>query len=205
MPNPQKDQPMTVKSVPTETTNVDPFDLDSLRLNQDFVENVGVKKLLTTVPVRRPHPQEFFRVRPDAKYRLHPALMINLKDDREYYLVRPELAGELGNECVIATLFTTVNRAGVVFLWPVRIPAADGKDNEWWRSQREAADLATRAWVRIKANMALGAYEIATAPDMKADPAWPEESFQQFVEIAFRDRLIGALDHPAVRRLRGQD
>ena len=43
----------------------DPFDLSKLRLTQDFVETGGVKKLLTTVPVRKPAPQDFIRVHPD--------------------------------------------------------------------------------------------------------------------------------------------
>ena len=37
----------------------DPFDLTSLRLNPSFLETSGVKKLLTTVPARRPGPQDF--------------------------------------------------------------------------------------------------------------------------------------------------
>jgi hypothetical protein len=32
----------------------DPFDLASLRLTQDFAAAVGVKRLLTTVPVKKP-------------------------------------------------------------------------------------------------------------------------------------------------------
>jgi hypothetical protein len=47
----------------------DPFDLSNLRLNQDFVETAGVKRLLTTVPVRKPNPQDFVRVHPDPNYR----------------------------------------------------------------------------------------------------------------------------------------
>ena len=43
----------------------DPFDLANLRLDQSFVETAGVKKLLTTVPVRKPNPQDFVRVHPD--------------------------------------------------------------------------------------------------------------------------------------------
>ena len=31
------------------------FDLESLRVSQDFVKDTGVKKLLTTVPVRKPN------------------------------------------------------------------------------------------------------------------------------------------------------
>ena len=47
----------------------DPFDLESLALSQDFSATVGVKKLLTTVPVRRPNAQDFIRVNSDPDYR----------------------------------------------------------------------------------------------------------------------------------------
>ena len=50
----------------------DPFDPANLRLSQSFTETVGVKKLLTTVPVRKPSPQEFVRVHPDPEYREIP-------------------------------------------------------------------------------------------------------------------------------------
>src|SRR6478609_4411349 len=43
----------------------DPFDPENLRLDQSFVETSGVKKLLTTVPVRKPNNQDFVRVHPD--------------------------------------------------------------------------------------------------------------------------------------------
>jgi hypothetical protein len=32
----------------------DPFDPAALRLDQSFTDTVGVKKLLTTIPVRKP-------------------------------------------------------------------------------------------------------------------------------------------------------
>ena len=63
----------------------DPFDPENLRLDQSFVETSGVKKLLTTVPVRKPNNQDFVRVHSDEAYRL-PAAIIELKDDREVYL-----------------------------------------------------------------------------------------------------------------------
>src|SRR6516165_6128059 len=119
---------------------VDPFDLDSLRLSQAFADMIGVKKLLTTVPCRKPNPQDFVRVHSDPSYRLD-VLTIELRDDRETYLVRPAIAPELIGETVRKTLFTAINRQGVVFLWPVTIPPPDGKQLEWWRSLREGAEL----------------------------------------------------------------
>ena len=37
----------------------DPFTPEALRLPQSFTEMVGVKKLLRTIPCRKPGPQEF--------------------------------------------------------------------------------------------------------------------------------------------------
>ena len=188
----------------TPTTSApDPFDLASLRLNPSFVETAGVKKLLTTVPARRPSPQDFVRVHPSPDYRENFA-MIDLKDDREDYLVRPEILPDLAGEVVYKTIFTAINRQGVVFLWSIRLPAPDDRKSDWPRSQREAAEMAMSRWVRVKANMSLGAYEIAMAESVMAEPVWPEFSYQELVRIAYRDRMIATLDHSVVKRLRGQ-
>ena len=129
--------------------------------------------------------------------------MIDLKDDREDYLVQPAILPELTGEVVYKTVFTAVNRQGVVFLWPVRLPAPDDRKSEWPRSAREAAELAMTRWVRLRANLSLGAYEITVAESVMADPVWPELSFQDLLRIAYRDRMITTLDHPVVKRLRG--
>jgi hypothetical protein len=180
----------------------DPFDLANLRLDQSFVEGAGVKKLLMTMPVRKPNPQEFVRVHPDPEYRAALAV-IELKDDREMYLLTPNIARELPGEFVMVMLYTAINRQGVLFFWPVRLPASDGRINEWHRSAAEAAELAMQHWVRVKANLSLGAYEIFEAASTIADPEWPQLSFQELLRIAFRDRLIDRLDHPVINRLRG--
>ena len=180
----------------------DPFDITRLRLGQSFTEMVGVKKLLTTVPVRKPNPQDYVRVHPSADYRLDVALL-ELRDDRETYLVSPELARELPGECVLATIYTAINRQGVTFLWPVRLPMPDGRVLEWHRSMAEAAGFAMRRWVRVKANLSLGAYETYEAEATIPDPEWPTLSFLELLRIGFKDRLIDRLDHPVIKRLRG--
>jgi hypothetical protein len=103
----------------------DPFDLSNLRLSQSFTDTAGVKKLLTTVPVRKPNPQDWVRVHPDPQMRDNFPL-IELKDEREEYVVAGALVSELVGEFVSKTLYTTVNRQGVVSLWPVRLPDPDG-------------------------------------------------------------------------------
>lgn len=183
--------------------NQNHLDLNRLRLSQDFANKVGVKKAIITVPVRKPDRQWFVRVHPDPARRLETAVL-ELKDERETYLVDPDLWEELPGELVPKVLFTAINRQGVVFVWPVRLPGEDGRGNAWNSSALEAANLATTGWVRVAANMGLGAYEVFQATAELPEPEWPEKDFQSLVDIAFKDRYIRTLDHPAIRRLRGE-
>ena len=187
---------------------LDPFDPARLRLSQSFTETVWVKKLLTTVPVRKPGAQDFVRVHPDLSYRENFPI-IELKDEHEEYIVIADLVPELFGEFVNKTLYTAINRQGTAFFWPVRLPSPDGKDNGWWRSGRQAVDLATNKWIRVRANMNLGAYDIFQAGEddkgksMLPEPEWPELTFWELIKIAFRDHLIDRIDHPVIKKLRG--
>jgi len=189
----------------SETVNVDtapdPFDPASLRLDPSYAESIGVRKLLTTVPVRK---HEFVRVHADVSRRLTPAALIELKEERETYILTPSVANELPGEFAPATLYTTMNRQGVLFLWPVKLPGIDGKENEWHRSAREAAEKAMTSWVRVRANMSLGAYDLHEAKGELPDPEWPEFSFPEILRTAFRERYVDSLDHALLKRLRGE-
>jgi hypothetical protein len=183
---------------------VDPFDPASLRLDQSYVKTAGVKKLLTTVPVRKPNRQDFVRVNPDPTYRLSPAAIIELKEDREVYVVSRGIVDDLLGEFAPATLFTAINRQGVLSVWPVKLPGPDGKHNEWHRSATEAAERAMRKWIRLTPNMSLGAYDICEATGVLSEPTWPDLPFHEILKVAFRDRLVETLDHPLVQRLKGK-
>ena len=190
-------------SITEEAPN--PFDPASLRLGQDFAANLGVKKALLTVPVRKPDKAWFVRVHPDEAYRLQTPV-IELKEERETYLVDRHLWPGLAGESTFAprALYTAVNRQGVLFLWPVRLPGPDGKLDSWSQSAQEAAARAQHRWVRVQANLSLGAYEVYEAPAELPDPRWPEQPFKELLEVAFKGKLIDRHDHPVLRKLRGE-
>lgn len=187
---------MTVQSVPN------PFDPASLRLNPSYAEGNGVKKLITAIPVRKPHRQEFVRVNPDPEYRLDPTAVIELKEEGEFYLLTPAIATQLPAEFTPMALFTAINRQGTLFIWPAKLPSADGRPNEWFRSAMEGAELAMKKWIRLVANMSLGAYEVFQA-ESNTQPEWPELGFDEILKIAFRDHYVDTIDHPVVKHLRG--
>jgi hypothetical protein len=58
-------------------------------------------------------------------------------------------------------------------------------------------------WVRVTANMSLGAYEIREATGDLPDPDWKEYPFEEILKVAFRDRIVDRFDHPLIGRLRG--
>src|SRR5262245_20195580 len=72
------------------STRPDPFDPAKLRLSQDFTAELGVQKVLTTVPVRKPDKTWFVRVHPSVDYRM-PAAVLELKEEREIYIVHRDL------------------------------------------------------------------------------------------------------------------
>jgi hypothetical protein len=129
--------------------------------------------------------------------------LIELSEDHETYVVVPTVARELANEIVNVTLVTTITRQGSLFLWPVRLPAPDGKVNEWHRTAQEAATMATRQWLRVQANMNSRSYDVFVAAGTIADPEWPDFTFGELLRIAFRDKRVDSADHPLVKRLRG--
>jgi len=178
------------------------FDFSSLALPQNFSEQVGVKKLLTTVGVRKPGKQEFVRVHPDAAYQRSVGL-IEYKEDDSVYAVVPGLFEELSDLMLPFTLLTVVTRQGTVFLWHVRLPGPDGNSHGSWDSQRIAAEKAMKDWLRIQWNREAGAYDMFVAPGLSDQPVWPEMSFDELLKLAFGARLIDSPDHLVVKKLRG--
>jgi hypothetical protein len=91
-----------IRPIPTD---IDLSNLSSLRLDQSFLETGGAKKILSTVPVRKPHKQHFIRVHPEPEFR-KPFAVIELEKDREHYLVTPPIAAALPAEIVSVMLYT---------------------------------------------------------------------------------------------------
>jgi hypothetical protein len=164
---------------------------------------VGVKKVITTIPVHKPHKQDFVRIRPGDDYQISTAV-IEMKEDRETFLIAPELWNELPGEIIPKIFLTGMTRQGVLFLWPIRLPNADGRHDNWNRSALEAAELAKRKWVKVVSNMSLGGYEVYEATGDLPDPEWPDLSFEEIMRVAFKDRYIQTMDHLVIRRLNGE-
>lgn len=178
-------------------------DISRLRLSQDFAASCGVKKALLTIPVRKPAKEWFIKTHPTLRIE---TCVLELKEDKEIYLVSPDLWSELASESTFGprALFAGMNRQNVLFVWPIRLPGPDGKLDEWNRSALEAAALAESRWVRVASNMALGAYDVFEATADWPEPDWPDLPFNEILRVAFKGKVIETLDHPTLKRLRGE-
>jgi hypothetical protein len=192
--------------LPEEPEVPDPFDPASLRISPDMVAAAGVKKVLLTVPVRKPGRSEFIRAHPDENFRLQTGI-IEVEDEfNEIYIVAPSIREDVATITTLKPklLVASITRQGSLFIWHVNMPRADGRVDSWTRSALEALKYATTSWVRVTPNMDLRGYEIAQATAALPAPEWPDLTFKEILRIAFRDRMIDTLDHPVLRRLRGE-
>jgi UDP-3-O-acyl-N-acetylglucosamine deacetylase len=191
---------------PDATGRPSPFDLDALRAAPDL-DAFDVEKILTTVPVRRPGKNEFFRVHPSDDYAVDSYVLEHESDlDRTTYWVAPGVRVELVEHLRKVRLYTCIDKRSNVFLWPAKLPIVDGSASarSWYLSGLRAAEEAKRLWVKIVGNKVIGAYDIVVARGDLGDPQWPDHTFAELIELAFRDRLIDSLDHAAVREINGE-
>lgn len=181
----------------------DPFDLGNLRLTQNFEDTVGVRKLLTVVPIRKPTRQEFVRVHPGEDWQLDTPIL-TIKEEGEYYLVARELWSDLQDDLDPRRLVVTISRQNVVAVWPLKLPDGEGRLDNWSRSALAAVERATKAWVKLQGNRSLGAYDLYEGSFDLPEPVWPEMDFQTIIRTAFKDFYIHDVNHPALKRLRGE-
>ena len=190
-----------IGKVNTNDNNIDMFAPENLRVSQDFVNEAAVEQIHGTIPVRKPNQKEFVRVRPGEDWQLSVAIIEDT--DREVWIVKPDIIAGVFDEVSYVLLRLAVNRHGVPFLWALKLPK-DGKRNLWNDTALAAAEHATRRWVRVKSDMQAGQYTIMAAKTDFGKPKWLDMSFQDVLQLAFKDRIIADNDHPILKQLRGE-
>lgn len=178
------------------------FNLNALRLPQNFGETLGVRKIITRVPVRKPNKTDFFRVRPGEEWRFQ-TMILEIKDEGETYVLMPEVWGVIQELLRPAMLHVGIDRRNNVFLIPIPLPGDDGRRNSWHQSLAGIVEQAEDKWVRIAANKGVGGYDVFRADAKLPEPEWPDLTLAELMEIAFRDKIIASAEHSIIRQLLG--
>ncbi len=193
---------MQEKTVAQQNTSSEVSAINALRLPANYGETLGVKKVLTMVPVGKPDKTRFFRIRDGSEWVLD-AYILQIKEANETYGVSPHIAPILGSLARPARLHVAIDRNGNPSLVPVFLPGEDGKRHPWHESLAQAVEQAKTRWIRIEPNMPAGGYDVLMATGNLPEPVWPDTSMEELINVAFRGKTIDSETHPVVLAVLG--
>ncbi len=160
-----------------------------------------------TIPVRRPTKVEWFRTHSELYLE---AYVFEDKENSETYLVSDKaLDGSQIYEVLrFVRLYPVISARGIVTLWAIPLPAADGSHNTWHKKAIQAAEQAKTQWTRLAANKALGNYQIYTS-DALPPPKWPDyvepaTALEFIINTAFDQHYIDNSEHIIIQQLQGR-
>lgn len=175
------------------------YDLDNLILPQDF-SPLGEKQI-TRLRVKKPHRLEWIAVSPDTEIRVM-LFERQYEMDKEQFIVAKSAIDILREEGKPCMLYPYVTQDGVLRLWPIRLPHPDsGKLDSYSETAHDAATRYRGKWIRVAANRKESQYEVTIMKRKAAPPRFPDLSIQDMLELAFKDKIIDSLDHPAIADL----
>ncbi len=180
-------------------------DLDALKLSLEDAGMAGSTEVLTRVPVRKPTKDEYFRIR-SGDENTFTTMIYEDRTKREFYFVTPAMIPIMrsASDVTVATLVQFMTKQNVMGIFPLKVATDSSGPNGWQDTARHAAQLAKTDWIRIKADMALGGYRIYKAEGDLGEPEWPDMSFNELLDLAFKDRVIASADHPVLNNLFGR-
>ena len=97
------------------------FNLNELRLPANYGVTFGVKKVLNSVSVGKPNKAQFFLIHASQEMTFL-AMILEQKETREIYCVRPDVADQIAELVRAVQLLVGVDRQGNAFLVPVTLP-----------------------------------------------------------------------------------
>src|SRR5262245_44443297 len=185
----------------------DPFSLDAISLGDDYADafmddDGGV----ASVPVRKPARDWFIRCHPEH-WRNVRLLEVKEGPDRGYYLVARDAWDAItGADLPLKPFRLTlaISRDCGVFFWPLRLTEHANRRDDWSAAALRIAKTAETTWVKIYAREGANTYSHKVATGAISDPVWPQQTFQELVDLAFDGRKIADRNDPLVRRLLGE-
>jgi len=159
------------------------------------------RRIQTVIPVRKPSKKQFVFVHPDPQYRAQGMPTIEDEAPGEIYLLAAnlEFPADIENKIDFLNLAAAITVDGSLFLWHYK-----DSTNSWSDSARIAIREGSRGWVRVIPDRSSNGYILEPPRIAPALPTWPELSFNEILEKAFGARYIDSLDHPLIKKLRGE-
>jgi hypothetical protein len=200
--NSQLPTPEHENSDPTSQTT-SKFDPKRYRKSQAHKAEEAIssgRKKQTVIPVRKPSKKQFVHAHPSPDFRADGMPTITDENSGDVYLIDADLdlPADIENKIDTVNLVTAITADGSLFLWFYK-----NSTNSWSESARIAVREASESWVRVIPDKSSNGYLLESPLVEPPDPVWPPLSFQEILETAFGARFIDSLDHPLIKRLRG--
>src|SRR6266480_1411391 len=167
----------------------------------DGLVDIKPVKRLGSIDVRKPKKSEWFRAHPKMVAEIS---VLRRESTGDFYAIAPELVSELAEEIRDAYLSGCISDEGALFLWPILKPKSDGSGIQLYENDLADLSLSRAQWVRRQWVSGSKSYKVDMVGTEKV-PEWPEnQNIVDWVDRAFKGRLIDDLDHQLIRRLRGE-
>lgn len=153
----------------------------------------------TTIPVRTPDKQWWFRCHRDASMQIPVDLLIvQSGPDEGTYFLDPDVdfPDELDQYIVPALLTRSITHDGTEFFF-----LAKQSDKSPKQSTRRCVNEARHSWIQMKWNPTTKAYDFSYARQLRRDPVWSDRTIDELLEMAFGDNFISRNNHEVVNRV----
>jgi hypothetical protein len=174
----------------------------SLAIDQSHLEEfVSAEERSSVVECKRPPKGVFFTVRaetPGEPWKDRGFYFLLELEGRDPYIVAPAIAKEKQDEDVIrpVLLVRYVTMAGEEGLWPLKINRSDAKSNPWNTSALNILNIAESGkWVRIVSMKQHYRHQESKKTFDEVPPKFTDRSFDELVNISYKDRTVTTLDH----------
>jgi hypothetical protein len=190
----------TVENIAPITVG-DPNAAGDLAIDQSHLEEyANASSESVIVQCRKPPKGLFFTVPPEkSKPWMNRKFYFVLQmEGRDPYLVHPKIAEQKKEEDTIRPVLIVryVTMAGDEGLWPLKLNDPDGKANVWNTSAQNILELAESGnWVRMVNGGKYYRPQLSKKNLEQVPPKFTDRPFQDLVDIAFKDRIVTALDH----------
>lgn len=189
---------------PPNAAPVDPFDPMNLGISTDYAAAINVRPSTKPFELRKPNDQEYVRSSPRKDHHLLVGSIADKQDMGKVYIVAHALLDPVKVEFPRAVrgveLVLAQSLAGASLVWP--LPLAEDRGGKWNSTQRAACEKSKTRWTNMASEK--GQYEITTVNNPR-EVDW--DSFPPFRDVlrqAASERLIDSMDHPLLRKLRGE-
>jgi hypothetical protein len=185
----------------------------SARKEPEVVARVvdGKTESLGISVVKRLPDAAYWRVRDDEGWRPEEHLFMLLpptedSEMRDFLLVAPEMEElfrtdeRLANLAHLYMLAFAVDARGGVKWWAVNATSS----NSWPKSARDIMERLKNEWGMVKSDCGSKLYKFRRPDGDLGEPKWPLDSVEDWLEKAFKGKVIESPDHPVVKELQGR-